>query len=89
MKDLEEEFNRLVQEMYLIINSRYGNYEISALEASNLTSKVEAKTGVAPDPQYAEQRTWDPNNDSRYGSRCPDGHADPDCGWSPSMGYHC
>lgn len=22
-------------------------------------------------------------------SRCPEGHTDPDCGWSASMGYHC
>jgi hypothetical protein len=20
---------------------------------------------------------------------CPEGHTDPDCGWSQSMGYHC
>lgn len=73
--DIEEEFQKLIQEALDKITAKKeaGEYEI--WEAGSLTQKFES--------------ILDHGDTSNYGNKCPIGHSDPDCGWSPSMGYHC
>jgi hypothetical protein len=73
--NLEQEFCKLMQEVIDKIQSKKDSGDYDAWDATELTEKV--------------QSIMDHGDTSRYGSRCPEGHTDPDCGWSPSMGYHC
>ena len=75
MKDLETEFKNLMQEVIDKIQAKKESGEYDSWDASELTEKV--------------QGVLDNMDHSRYGEICPLGHDDPDCGWSPSMGYHC
>jgi hypothetical protein len=72
MIDLEEEFQKLMENATKQIDSKLANGELTDDEAERLRDMINAR----PDT-------------SRYGERCPEGHTDPDCGWSASMGYHC
>lgn len=75
MLDLEEEFQKLMQEVLDKIQAKKDAGEYDTWVAQELTDKVKS--------------VLDQRDTSRYGNRCPEGHSDPDCGWSPSMGYHC
>lgn len=73
---MEEEFNKLMQEVIDRINEKEQAGELTKWDALHLIDKVKA--------------IIDHGDTSTYGIRCPDGHSDiDDCGWSPSMGYHC
>jgi hypothetical protein len=72
--DLELEFNKLMQEVLDKIKAKNTSGEYSPWEANDLSDKVLS--------------VMDHGSTSNYDS-CPEGHTDPDCGWSPSMGYHC
>jgi hypothetical protein len=73
--NLEEEFEKLMQEVIDKIQTKKDSGEYDEWDANDLIEKVKA--------------VLDHGDTSRYGNRCPEGHSDPDCGWSPSMGYHC
>lgn len=75
MIDIEEEFRKLMQEVVDKINDEKSNGGYNSFDAQYLITKVE--------------NCIDHGDESRHGFRCPEGHTDPDCGWSPSMGYHC
>ncbi len=74
--NLEGEFISLMQELSAKIkaNKEAGLYD--EWDATVLQAKV--------------QNVIDHGDTSRYGEQCPEGHGNIDeCGWSPSMGYHC
>lgn len=74
MIDLEQEFEGLRR---LVLN------QISSKEQAGLYTEEEAeglRTIVAARMISLENVPED--------ERCPEGHVG-DCGWSPSMGYHC
>jgi hypothetical protein len=74
--DLEAEFSRLMQGVLdqIKVNKDAGLYD--DFEASDLEIKV--------------KNFLDHGDSSNYGEQCPEGHGNiDDCGWSPSMGYHC
>jgi hypothetical protein len=73
MIDLEQEFEQLRSSVIKQINDKIESGELSAEEGGRLTEMVYARMVVSTLPEE---------------DRCPDGHAG-DCGWSPSMGYHC
>jgi hypothetical protein len=75
MFDIEDEFNKLMEEVKNKIQEKQDSGEYSKWDAQDLTEKVDSIISRA--------------DTSRYGNTCPDGHSDPECGWSPSMGYHC
>lgn len=75
MIDLEEEFQKLMEEVIDKINDKENAGTYNSIIASNLITKIKS--------------LLDHGDTSRYGNSCPEGHNDPDCGWSPSMGYHC
>ena len=74
MFDLEEEFKKLMQEVNDKIKEKASNGEYDEWDAAALTEMV--------------NNILNQGDTSRYGNVCPDGH-DYECGWSPSMGYHC
>lgn len=76
---LEEEFKRLMEE---------------AMKEAKEKLKIKVDAGELDYVDSLELSTMFDNvlnhgDTSNYGEKCPDGHDDPDCGWSPSMGYHC
>lgn len=73
--NLDEEFQKLMQEVIDKIQSKKDSGEYDTWDAADLTERVKS--------------VLDHGDTSRYGNRCPEGHTDPDCGWSSSMGYHC
>lgn len=73
--DVEKEFETLMKEVLEKIEAKKKAGEYDSWDADDLASKVQA--------------ILDHGDTSNYGNRCPEGHSDPDCGWSPSMGYHC
>jgi hypothetical protein len=73
--NIEEEFQTLMQEAISKVEEKKSRGEIDQWDALNLIQKIE--------------NCLDHGDTSNYGNRCPEGHTDPDCGWSPSMGYHC
>ncbi len=73
--DVEKEFQDLMNEVLEKIEQRKLNGKYEPWEGDELAEKVRS--------------ILDHGDTSRYGNRCPQGHDDPDCGWSPSMGYHC
>lgn len=73
--DIEQEFQKLIQEALAKIRAKQEAGEYQVWEAGPLMEKF---NGIL-----------DHGDTSRYGERCPHGHSDLDCGWSPSMGYHC
>lgn len=75
MTDIEDEFKKLMQEAIDKVNDKMTRGEYDLYEAQTLIDKV--------------NNCIDHGDESRCGFRCPEGHTDPDCGWSPSMGYHC
>jgi len=76
MIDLEEEFERLMNEVLDKIKASQIDGSYTPWEAEDLTGRV--------------KNLLDHGDTSRFGNRCPEGHGDiEECGWSPSMGYHC
>jgi hypothetical protein len=73
--DLEQEFQKLMQEVIDKIQSKKDSGEYDTWDAFDLDQKVKS--------------ILDHGDTSRHGNQCPDGHDDLHCGWSPSMGYHC
>lgn len=83
MDNLEQEFQKLMDEIVSQVIDKCSRGEISYQERDDLIHVIATRryqntpeSGSGPDA-------------TRYGKECPDGHDDPDCGWSPSMGYHC
>lgn len=72
--DIEQEFQKLVQEAIDKIKAREKTGEYQVWESGELIQKFGS--------------ILDHGDTSRYGNICPDGHTH-ECGWSPSMGYHC
>jgi hypothetical protein len=72
--NLEEEFQRLMQEVIANINSKVESGKYDKWNAQDLIQMVE--------------NILDHGDTSRYSNACPHGHQH-DCGWSSSMGYHC
>jgi len=75
MIDIEEEFQILMREAIDRVNAKLAAGTYDTWEAQDLISKID--------------NILDHGDTSRCGNVCPQGHTDPDCGWSPSMGYHC
>ncbi len=74
--DLEAEFSRLMEEVIEGIKHKEEAHIYAPWEASYLEQKV--------------RNVVDHGDTSRNGEQCPEGHGNIDeCGWSPSMGYHC
>lgn len=73
--DIEQEFQKLIQEAIEKIKDKKELGEYESWEAGDLSRRFAS--------------ILDHGDTSRFGNRCPDGHAYPECGWSPSMGYHC
>ena len=64
-----------MQEVIDKIQSKKDSGEYDRWDASYLLERVE--------------NILDHGDISNHGNQCPDGHTDSECGWSPSMGYHC
>ena len=75
MTNLDEEFQKLMDEVIDKIQSKKDSGDYDEWDTAELTEKVKS---------FLNHK-----NTSHYGNKCPEGHSDPDCGWSPSMGYHC
>lgn len=73
--NLDQEFEKLMNEVVEKIKAKQTAGEYDKWDAQYLTSLVE--------------NIIDHGDTSRCGNKCPNGHDDPNCGWSPSMGYHC
>ena len=74
--DLEDEFSRLMEEVLEKIKANEVGGLYAPWEASYLDRKV--------------SNLIDHGDTTNYGEQCPEGHGNiDDCGWSPSMGYHC
>lgn len=73
--NLDTEFKKLMEEVLEKIQEQKASGKYESWEAGELTDKVNA--------------IIDHGDVSNFGRQCPEGHTDPDCGWSPSMGYHC
>jgi hypothetical protein len=73
--NMELEFQKLMQEVIGKIQSKKDSGEYDEWDANDLVQRVRS--------------ILDHGDTSRYGNNCPEGHNDSDCGWSPSMGYHC
>ena len=63
--NLDEEFQKLMQEVIDKIQSKKDSGEYDTWDAAELTEKVKS--------------VLDHGDTSRYGNACPDGHTDPDC----------
>jgi len=75
MADIENEFKKLLEEVIERISNKESSGEYDSYDASRLTQMV--------------NNIIEHGDSSNYGGHCPEGHQYPDCGWSPSMGYHC
>lgn len=74
--DLEQEFKNLMDNVLEDIEAKKYSGEYSIYDATDLSEKIKS--------------ILDHGDTSRYGNVCPEGHDnDLNCGWSPSMGYHC
>ena len=73
--DLEQEFQKLMHEVIDKIQSKKDSGEYDTWDANDLDRKVKS--------------ILDHGDTSNYGNQCPEGHTYSECGWSPSMGYHC
>lgn len=74
--DLEEEFSRLMQKVINEVRHACEEGLYTAFEASYLEHQL--------------KNLIDHGDTTNYGEQCPEGHGNIDeCGWSPSMGYHC
>jgi len=80
MFDLEEEWEELMDDLSNKIIDKRNAGDLTEGEAYELLQKVKAAgilgNGATPTEEAGQFGT------------CPQGHG-PDCGWSPSMGYHC
>jgi hypothetical protein len=74
MIDLEQEFEMLKRLCLREIDNKQGNGLLTEEEAEGLRTMVAARMVSLENVPEDE--------------RCPEGHTH-DCGWSPSMGYHC
>lgn len=75
--NLEEEFQDLIEGLYHRIAEEQDEESYTNEEGNALAKMVKDKTGV---DSFL-------TNYQSYG-KCKE-HEDQDCGWSPSMGYHC
>jgi hypothetical protein len=74
--DLEVEFSNLMEEVILKIKANKKSGLYADWEASYLERQV--------------KNLIDHGDTTNYGEQCPLGCGNiDDCGWSPSMGYHC
>ncbi len=79
--NLDDEFTKLLESLRDKIKERQNNGTYDKYDADYLNTML--------------NNVLDHGDSTSYGLKCPYGHHEydhegyPECGWSPSMGYHC
>ncbi len=87
--DLEEEFQKLIQDCYDKVMQKSASGELSTSEAADLILMLRTRTAPPIEsPAWSESTQNCIDLGTVISPICPDGHTH-ECGWSSSMGYHC